>query len=582
MPFSEGKMKHSTSFIAWIVLFGVMASMLCRKLETVSAVNVPSSLDNKLVKQIVAEPPPLGWSSWNSFSNTINSEIVMKQAKAMVDSGMKRAGFQYVNIDEGWWLGQRDTAGNIVVEAKQWPALEPGERAGDMSNIVRYIHSLGLKAGIYTDAGEAGCGFYGPDLGPPMPHTGAEGHYEQDFLQFAQWGFDYVKVDWCGGNKENLDPAVQYAEIGRAINRAEESTAHRLYFSICNWGNSSPWTWAPGIAGVPGDIWRTSGDIVAPIVANSPNASRMAEFKNVLGNFDLGIHPEAQHTGYYNDPDMMVFGMAGLNETQNRVHLSLWAISGAPLLVGADLTKLASTQIAMLTNPDVLGIDQDGSGLQGVKVSERGKDLQTWCKILASPGARAVLLLNRGASAADMSVAWDEIGLDGSAATVKDVWAGKELGLISKYSTRVAAGDAVLLLMHGRDASTTTYATSTSSTELRGDAKLDSCKACASGHSAVLGGKREVRFNVLAIQRPTIVRIRYLNTGRTPLMAQLRPDGRAPTNILFPAPEVNGQIGTVTVEVEPGQGGQQSTLSFSSHAPVGPALESIAVLALGR
>src|SRR5271166_6113459 len=136
-------------------------------------------------RQISVTPAPMGWSSWNSFSNT------------MVSSGMKQAGYQYVNIDEGWWLGARDASGNIIVEAKQWPALQPGEHDGDMSNIVKFIHAQGLKAGIYTDAGEAGCGFYGPDLGPPMPHTGAEGYYDQDFLQFAQWGFDYVKVDWC-------------------------------------------------------------------------------------------------------------------------------------------------------------------------------------------------------------------------------------------------------------------------------------------------------------------------------------------------------------------------------------------------
>ena len=147
----------------------------------------------------------------------------MEQAKAMVSSGMKLAGYQYINIDEGWWLGARDASGNIVVEAKQWPALQPGEHDGDMSNIVKFIHAQGLKAGIYTDAGEAGCGFYGPDLGPPMPHTGSEGHYDQDFLQFAEWGFDYVKVDWCGGDHENLDPAVQYAEIAHAIASCREN-----------------------------------------------------------------------------------------------------------------------------------------------------------------------------------------------------------------------------------------------------------------------------------------------------------------------------------------------------------------------
>ena len=186
-----------------------------------------SALTAQQAKRAIAIPlPPMGWSSWNSFSNNIDSDIAVAQAKAIVSTGMHKAGYQYINIDEGWWLGKRDDAGNILVDPKAWPALKPGEQAGDMANIVRYIHSLGLKAGIYTDAGRDGCGTFFPDLGPGYPGEGSEGHYEQDFLQFAKWGFDYVKVDWCGGKKENLDPAVQYAEIARAIAKAVAVTGH--------------------------------------------------------------------------------------------------------------------------------------------------------------------------------------------------------------------------------------------------------------------------------------------------------------------------------------------------------------------
>jgi hypothetical protein len=212
----------------------------------------------------------MGWSSWNGFSNTINSEVAMKQVRFMAGSDLKKAGYEYVNIDEGWWMGDRDPEGNIVVDPKAWPAIKPSEAAGDMSNIVRFIHSLGLKAGIYTDAGKDGCSMY-PDLGPAYFHEGSEGHYEQDFLQFARWGFDYVKVDWCGGDKENLDPDVQYGEIARAITRAEQITGRQLYYSICNWGKQSPWSWGPGVGGASQSIWRTSGDIVAPVVAGSAN-----------------------------------------------------------------------------------------------------------------------------------------------------------------------------------------------------------------------------------------------------------------------------------------------------------------------
>ena len=292
-------------------------------------------------------PPPMGWSSWNSFSNTVDAHIVMEQARALISSGLHRAGYDYVNIDEGWWLGKRDAHGNIVVNPKAWPALAPGEHAGDMANIVRYIHGLGLKAGIYTDAGENGCSMY-PDVGPRYFHTGSQGHYDRDFLQFAKWGFDYVKVDWCGGNQEHLDPAVQYAEIAHAIQRAEKLTGHKMYFSICEWGKNSPWTWAPHVGGIDADIWRTSGDIVAPIVADGPHANRKASFSHMISNFEKGIHPAAEHTGFYNDPDMLVAGMPGMTEQKDRVHMALWAISGAPLILGADLTRLNPSTVKIL------------------------------------------------------------------------------------------------------------------------------------------------------------------------------------------------------------------------------------------
>src|SRR6266567_4595912 len=352
------------------------------------------------VRQIPVQPPPMGWSSWNSFSNSVNAQIVMDQAKALATSGLQKAGYEYVNIDEGWWLGKRDADGNIVVNDNAWPPVGLNDKPGDMSSIVHFIHHRGLKAGIYTDAGKDGCSMT-PDLGFAYRDVGSGGHYEQDFLQFAKWGFDYVKVDWCGGDKENLDPAVQYAEIARAIARAEKITGHSLYFSICNWGKNSPWTWAPHVGGVAADIWRTSGDIVDPIVASGKNSARKASFDKMLGNFDQGIHPEAQHTGFYNDPDMMVVGMPGFSDTQDRAHFSLWAMSGAPLLVGADLTKLSPETLATLTNPAVLAIDQDALGLQAVKVSEPEKGLQVWAKPLSANGTRAVLLLNRTGTSAN-------------------------------------------------------------------------------------------------------------------------------------------------------------------------------------
>ncbi|HEX4757942.1 MAG TPA: alpha-galactosidase [Terracidiphilus sp.] len=517
--------------------------------------------------------PPMGWSSWNSFSNTVDSDVIVSQAKAMIASGMHKAGYEYINIDEGWWLGKRDAQGNIVVDPNDWPALAPGEHAGDMSNIVRYIHKLGLKAGIYTDAGRDGCGTFSPDIGPGYPGEGSEGHYEQDFLQFAKWGFDYVKVDWCGGNKENLDPAIQYGEIARAIGRAEAITGHRLFYSICNWGKQSPWTWAPNVGGAPADIWRTSGDIVAPVVAGSKNAGRKASFKKMLSNFDQGIHPEAQHTGFYNDPDMMVIGMPGLNDAENRAHMSLWAISGAPLLVGADLATLSDATLATLTNPAVIAIDQDALGLQAVKVREEAGGLEIWSKKLSKPGERAVLVLNRSDAEASIVVSpitvyWKDLGLAGSAATVRDPWTGKDLGTFDQhYRASVQRGDAVLLVVRGAEAK---------STRILPEGATNSTKE----KTAALKNEEAFRFKALPCDQPVAaIQVNYSNPGAALRFAELRANGQTPTRIAFPA--TGSAVGTVWIQVfvdreQAGTSGN-NVLKFSSVAGAGPQIDSISL-----
>jgi hypothetical protein len=505
-------------------------------------------------KLIPVPSPPMGWSSWNSFSNIVDSQIIEDQAHAMISTGMAKAGYQYVNIDEGWWLGEREADGHFVIDAKAWPALAAGEHAGDMSNIVRFIHGLGLKAGIYTDAGTEGCSMY-PDLGPVHDHVGSEGHYEQDFLQFAQWGFDYVKVDWCGGDKEKLDPAVQYAEIARAIAKAEAATGHSLYFSLCEWGNNSPWTWAPNIGGAPADVWRTSGDIVAPIVPHHEHSGRLASFPGVLSNFDQGIHPEAEHTGFYNDPDMMVVGMPGLTDAQNRVHMSLWAISAAPLLVGADLTTLSEATRATLTNAEVLAVDQDALGLQGVKVASIGNGLEVWSKALAAPGERAVLLLNRSGDAAQITAKWTDLGLEDSSAMVRDVWSHKDAGAFSSsYSATVASNDAVMVIVRGHESKLREYRA------LRAD----------------MGKSRETDFaQVSSHAAMARVRITYTNSSSAPAYAELRTNGHIATRAAFPP--TGNTPGAVWIQAPLDRAGDGNVLGFVAIGDAGPAIESIAV-----
>ncbi len=517
--------------------------------------------------------PPMGWSSWNSFSNTVDSTVIMAQAKAMVSTGLHEAGYQYINIDEGWWLGERDKGGKIVVDPKMWPAIAPGETAGDMANIVRFIHGQGLKAGIYTDAGADGCSTVGPDLGPSYPHTGSEGHYEQDFLQFAKWGFDYVKVDWCGGDREHLDPAVQYAAIARAIARAETITGHRLYFSICDWGKLDPWKWAPAVGGVAADIWRTGGDIVAPIVANTKNADRKAEFKEVLREFDQAQHPEAQHTGFYNDPDMMVVGMPGLTEQQNRAHISLWAISGGPLLIGADLTKLTTVDLTTLTNPDVLRIDQDTLGLQSVKVAEPGPGLEVWAKPLSTTGERAVLLLNRTAAPAEIAVRWSDLGLRGDAtASVRDVWAQSDLGEFSLgYSTTVPASDVAMLLVLGSEGPMIAYFPEEPAAD----------KAAPGQTAAPVTGAAQNRpfsFADVVSKFPVArVRISYSNPDKAPRFAELRVNGEPATRIAFPSTGGEGSTGLLSIESRLKTGGAKNVLKFSALSAAAPAIQAISL-----
>ena len=372
--------------------------------------------------------PPMGWASWNSFAGTITYSIIKAQADAFVSSGLKAAGYQYVNIDEGWWQGTRDSSGNITTIASDWP--------GGMQAIADYIHGLGLKAGIYTDAGKDGCGYYYPTGRPAAPGSGSEGHYDQDFLQFSKWGFDFVKVDWCGGNSEGLDSKTAYTAISTSIQKATAQTGRPMVLSVCNWGNQSPWNWAPSIS----TMWRTSGDIIY--------YGGTADMNRVLPNFDSAQHPTAQSPGHYNDPDMLIVGMTGFSLAQNRTHMALWAISGAPLLAGNKLDSMSTDTKSVLTNSEVIAIDQDPLAQQGVKVADTG-GLQVYSRVLSGTNRRAVLLLNRTTSAATITARFADLGL-GATATVRNVWTATDLGSrTTSYAVSVPTYDSVLLIVTG-------------------------------------------------------------------------------------------------------------------------------------
>jgi len=451
----------------------------------------------------------------------------------MASNGMKEAGYEYVVIDEGWWLGQRDSAGNIIVSPKQWPAIEPGQKDGDMANIAAYIHSLGLKAGIYTDAGRDGCSMY-PDSGPKVMNTGSENHYDQDFLQFSKWGFDYVKVDWCGGAKEGRSGAIQYAQIAHAIQNAERITRRKLYFSICEWGSQNPWFWGPGVGEIESTIWRTGGDITAPVVESlhdPEHDKRVITAGNILDSFDAGLHPEAQHTGYYNDLDMMVMGMRGMTDSLDRIHMGLWAISSAPLMVGSDLTRLSPATLSLLTNREALGIHNDPYGLQPIKVDEPTPGIQIWVKPMAIAGRRAIAILNRTDASTRVKINWKKLGLKGTPKSLREVWAGRN-SETADDTVSVPGHDLALMIVDGDDQSAAEYL-----------------------------ANRDGITGIQAMAGPTFARLHYTNTSGHVVVVRVKSTSGLFTALALP-PTVKSETGTIGLILPHGT----SDLSFEGQS----------------
>ncbi|KOV58530.1 alpha-galactosidase [Streptomyces sp. NRRL WC-3618] len=476
-------------------------------------------------RQIPVPAAPMGWASWNSFAAKIDYNVIKGQVDAFVASGLPAAGYKYINIDEGWWQGTRDGAGNITIDESEWP--------GGMKAIADYIHSKGLKAGIYTDAGKDGCGYYYPTGRPAAPGSGSEGHYNQDFLQFSQWGFDFVKVDWCGGEREGLDAKSTYQAISDAITKATAATGRPMTLSLCNWGRQNTWNWAPG----QGAMWRTNDDIIF--------YGEQASMSRLLTNYDRNLHPTAQHTGYYNDADMLIVGMDGFNAAQNRTHMDLWAISGAPLLAGNNLATMSTETADILKNPEVVAVDQDPRGLQGVKVAEDTTGLQVYGKVLSGTGNRAVVLLNRTSSAQNMTVRWSDLGLTNAGATVRDPWARSNSGTYSgSYTTSVPAGGSVMRTISG-------------ATEAASSAYEPDSSARYTGVTAANTGV-------------AVADLTYTNNTSTARTATLQVNSQTATTVSFPP--TGSTPGTISVQVALSKGGA-NTLAVTG----GPALGTLTV-----
>jgi alpha-galactosidase len=317
-----------------------------------------------LLDNHVARTPPMGWNSWNHFGCDVSAQLIRETADAIVASGLRDAGYQYVVIDDCWQVA-RDARGRLVADSARFP--------GGMKPLADYVHGRGLKFGLYTDAGRRTC----------QGRPGTYGSEDVDARTFAEWGVDYVKEDWC--NAEGLDAPTQYAKFRDALAR----TGRPIVFSICEWGSASPWEWGPGT----GNLWRTTTDIED-------------SWTSMLANLDIsGQHAAAARPGAWNDPDMLEIGNGGMTDDEYRAHFSLWAIMAAPLIAGNDVRSMSPATRDILTNREVIAIDQDSLGIQGTLVEERTPELQVWMKPLAG-GGRAVVLLNRSALQTVILASW--------------------------------------------------------------------------------------------------------------------------------------------------------------------------------
>jgi alpha-galactosidase len=354
----------------------------------------------------LAQTPPMGWNSWNRFACRVDEQLIRATADAMVKSGMKDAGYRYINIDD-CWQAARDPRGFIQPDGKRFPS--------GMKALADYIHAKGLKMGLYSDAGAKTCG----------GREGSRGHEYQDALTYAGWGVDYLKYDWC--NADDLNAQGAYTTMHDALGAA----GRRVVFSVCEWGNNKPWEWAPPIA----HLWRTTGDIYPCFDCKKDHGTWYSW--GVLQILDLqkGLRQYAG-PGHWNDPDMLEVGN-GMALHEDRAHFSLWSMLAAPLIAGNDLRAMPPEVLAILTNRDVIAVDQDKLGIAGFAYATRG-GVELWFRPL-DRGAWAMCGLNRTARPQKLQLDWrkeavvDDLSKRQAAfATttyrIRDLWTKQDLG----------------------------------------------------------------------------------------------------------------------------------------------------------
>jgi alpha-galactosidase len=362
-----------------------------------------AALDNGLAKT-----PPMGFNDWNAFGCNVSEQLIKQTADFFVSSGMKDAGYKYVNIDDCWMTHQRDANGRLVPDPVKFP--------DGIKGTADYVHSKGLKLGIYEDAGTATCAGY----------PGSLGHEQTDAQTFADWGVDYLKYDNCNNNGSTTKQ--QYIDRYTAMRDALAATGRPIVYSICEWGVNDPASWAGDV----GNLWRTTGDI----------SDNWNSLKSIV-NQNAPLAPAA-HPGAWNDPDMLEIGNGGMTDTEYRSHFSLWAEMASPLLVGTDLRKATPATMAIYLNKDVIAVDQDSLGAQGRVVQTDGTHL-VFAKPLAN-GDAAVALFNEGDTAATVSTTAQQVGLGkaSGAYTLKDLWSKKVTESAGQIAAAVPAHGTVM------------------------------------------------------------------------------------------------------------------------------------------
>jgi alpha-galactosidase len=366
----------------------------------------------------LAATPPMGWNSWNKFGCDVSDKLIRETADAIVRSGMKDAGYQYVVIDDCWQVG-RDREGNILPDPQRFP--------DGMKALGDYIHSRGLKFGIYAAAGTKTWG----------ARPGSLGHEYQDALRYAEWGVDYLKYDWC--NTTTQDAKSSYANMRAAL----DATGRPIVLSICEWGTAKPWLWGKDAGG---NLWRTTGDIKDRWAGEEKWPDGTCCNYGVLDILDRQIGLESfAGPHHWNDPDMLEVGNGGMTETEYRAHFSLWAMLAAPLIAGNDVRTMPDATRQILLNKEAIALDQDPLGMQGKRVKRDG-EAEVWSRPLAD-GGRAVVLLNRGKTEQPISVSWSAIGLEnGTRATVRDLWQHKDLGSYAGTFNATVAPHSVVMI----------------------------------------------------------------------------------------------------------------------------------------